>query len=57
MLQIGLGGYDVGRSVEKISPQINAIAGASPSRTKPSTKIGAKTHVKGAAGAGHVKSG
>jgi hypothetical protein len=32
LLQIGLGGYVVGRSVEKISPQINAIAGTAPTR-------------------------
>ena len=32
LLQIGLGGYVVGRSVEKISPQINAIAGTAPAR-------------------------
>ena len=32
LLQIGLGGYVVGRSVEKISPRINAIAGIAPAR-------------------------
>ena len=53
LLQIGLGGYVVGRSVEKISPQITSIAGAPPSRAK----TGAKTRVKSAAGAGHAKSG
>ena len=34
LLQIGLGGYVVGRSVEKISPQINAIAGSAPPRPR-----------------------
>ena len=61
LLQIGLGGYVVGRSVEKISPQITSIAGSSPSRARPGAKAGvktsAKTRVKGAAGAGHAKSG
>ena len=32
LLQIGLGGYVVGRSVENISPQINSIAGTAPTR-------------------------
>ncbi|MGC6496778.1 MAG: 3TM-type holin [Candidatus Puniceispirillaceae bacterium] len=34
LLQIGLGGYVVGRSVEKISPQINAIAGSTAPRPR-----------------------
>ena len=65
LLQIGLGGYVVGRSVEKISPQITSIAGAPPSRArtgaktdvKTGAKTGANTRVKSAAGAGHAKSG
>ena len=61
LLQIGLGGYVVGRSVEKISPQITSIAGASPPRARAGAKAGvktsAKTRVKNAAGAGHGKSG
>ena len=43
LLQIGLGGYVVGRSVEKISPQINAIAGtalARPNRRTPPKAAG-----------------
>ena len=61
LLQIGLGGYVVGRSVEKISPQITSIAGASPSRARTGAKTGpktsARTRVKNAAGTGHAKSG
>ena len=38
LLQIGLGGYVVGRSVEKISPQITAIANNPPPRTRPRAK-------------------
>ena len=61
LLQIGLGGYVVGRSVEKISPQITSIAGASPPGARAGAKAGvktsAKTRVKNAAGTGHGKSG
>jgi hypothetical protein len=53
LLQIGLGGYVVGRSVEKISPQITAISHAAPPSPKPRPKPGPKP----AGSSGHAKAG
>ena len=55
LLQIGLGGYVVGRSVEKISPQISVIASPATAqrlRAKPAVK----QRVKSAATSTHARS-
>ena len=59
LLQIGLGGYVVGRSVEKISPQITAIAGTAPPRPrqKARQKAFGKAGPKQAASSPHATSG
>jgi len=55
LLQIGLGGYVVGRSVEKISPQITAISNAAPPRQRHGPQ--AKSRSKSRPASGHAKSG
>ena len=55
LLQIGLGGYVVGRSVEKISPQITAISHTVPPRRRHGPQ--AKPRPKSRPAAGHAKSG
>jgi hypothetical protein len=53
LLQIGLGGYVVGRSVEKISPQISAIATPAGAQG-PRQKAPAKPRAKSAASSSHA---
>ena len=55
LLQIGLGGYVVGRSVEKISPQITAISHTAPPRRRHGPQ--AKPRPKSRPASGHAKSG
>ena len=55
LLQIGLGGYVVGRSVEKISPQITAISYTVPPRRRHGPQ--AKPRPKSRPASGHAKSG
>ena len=55
LLQIGLGGYVVGRSVEKISPQITAISHAAPPRRRHGPQV--KPRPKSRPASGHAKSG
>ena len=57
LLQIGLGGYVVGRSVEKISPQITAIANNPPPRTRPRAKPKLKPQSGTSGGATHHADG
>jgi len=59
LLQIGLGGYVVGRSVEKISPQISAIAGpaGTAASERPRPKPNGTPRAKSTGRAGHAKSG
>ncbi|MGC6520493.1 MAG: 3TM-type holin [Candidatus Puniceispirillaceae bacterium] len=58
LLQIGLGGYVVGRSVEKISPQITSIAGnaAQRPRQQPRQQPQAKSRPKQKAPSPHAAS-
>ena len=53
LLQIGLGGYVVGRSVEKTSPQISAIATPAGAQG-PRQKAPAKPRAKSAASSSHA---
>ena len=55
LLQIGLGGYVVGRSVEKISPQITAISHTAPPRQRHGPQV--KPRPKSRPASGHAKSG
>jgi hypothetical protein len=57
LLQIGLGGYVVGRSVEKISPQITAIANNPPPRTRPRAKPKLKPQSASRGGVTHAAGG
>jgi len=59
LLQIGLGGYVVGRSVEKISPQITASAGTPEARPrqKPHQKSRQKSRPKPKMSPPHAASG